>query len=576
MQKRMLLALVLSLGVVMIFSYFQTPPKSVREGSGDTTPKVAENSDQSTESIPASGSDSERTADTATASEHEERVSPERIVQSSGTVPFDQHKLRGYFSLRGASLGSIKTKDYERLDQPEKLYDLVNESGRGLNVDVRFPELKLSQARFERLRTEDTRTFRFRHKADNGLVIEKTYIFHSTKPYRVDLNVELYNSSDRDIELGRISLPGKSERSFGMGVRWGPGFGKGRKQQTQFDQVYVYYGKNGEMQYQSPAGPGGLTGMLPFMGGEPDKPYKFVDGDIDWTAISNRYFIAAAVPERSFDGMFMDRRAGGDTFTNWSLHGSRSLESGAKENFNYELFMGPKHYQTMQKFQPGMEGTLNYGWFTFLTYPLLLGMRWIYFLIPNYGIAIILLSVIIKFMLYPLTKKSLESMRKMKELQPKMKEIQEKYEDDREKLNKELMEFYQEHNVNPIGGCLPMLLQLPIFIALYRMLEYTIELRGAPFALWVTDLSAKDPYYILPVLMGILMFFQQRYTMSTSATGSMGQQQQMMMYVMPVMFVVFFMNFPVGLVLYWMTNSGVTLLQYWMINQSIEQNSAES
>lgn len=131
------------------------------------------------------------------------------------------------------------------------------------------------------------------------------------------------------------------------------------------------------------------------------------------------------------------------------------------------------------------------------------------------------------------------------------------------------MEFYSEHNVNPIGGCLPMLLQLPIFIALYRMLEYSIELRGAHFAFWVTDLSAKDPLYILPVVMGVLMFFQQWYTMSASA-GATGQQQQMMMYVMPVVFVFIFMNFPVGLVLYWMTNSAVTLLQYWMINRSME------
>jgi len=150
-------------------------------------------------------------------------------------------------------------------------------------------------------------------------------------------------------------------------------------------------------------------------------------------------------------------------------------------------------------------------------------------------------------------------MQKMKKLQPKMKEIQDKYSDDQEKLNEKLMEFYSEHNVNPIGGCLPMILQLPIFIALYRMLEYSIELRGAPFAFWVTDLSAKDPYYILPVVMGVLMFFQQWYTMSASSGGAMGQQQQMMMYVMPVVFVFLFMSFPVGLVLYWMTNRSMDL-----------------
>ncbi len=323
------------------------------------------------------------------------------------------------------------------------------------------------------------------------------------------------------------------------------------------------------MEYLSPQG-GGYFSFLTG-GDDEDSPYSTVSGPVEWSAVSNRYFIAAVVPETPFRTLFLNTEQGGDTFTAWSAREDFELAPRETRTFRHRLFLGPKRYSTLQSFHSGLESTLNYGWFTILTLPLLIGLRWIYMVIPNYGIAIILLSVLIKVILYPLTKKGLVSMQRMKELQPKMKEIQEKYEDDREKMNEKLMEFYQEHNVNPVGGCLPMLLQLPIFIALYRMLEYSIELRGATFALWVTDLSAPDPYYVLPVLMGVLMFFQQRYTMTATGGGTMGQQQQMMVYFMPIMFVFLFMNFPVGLVLYWMTNSAATVGQYWLINRSMEQ-----
>lgn len=306
-------------------------------------------------------------------------------------------------------------------------------------------------------------------------------------------------------------------------------------------------------------------------GDEDDSPYQFKRGPIEWTSISSRYFAATIIPQTRADMMFVNTEHGADTFTAWTGQAPFSLDAGNSRVFEYDLYLGPKEYDVLQEVYPGLEATLNYGWFTFLARPLLWSLNWIYALIPNYGIAIIVLSILIKVALYPLTKKGLTSMQKMKELQPELQELQDKYSDDKEKLNQKMMEFYQEHELNPLGGCLPMLLQLPIFIGLYRMLEYSIELRGAPFMLWVTDLSSKDPYYILPVVMGIVMFFQQKYTMTASAMGgSTGQQQKMMMYFMPVMFVFLFMNFPVGLVLYWMTNSLVTLIQYALINRSLE------
>jgi YidC/Oxa1 family membrane protein insertase len=571
----MFLALALSLLVIMTFSYFQEPVEEDPGTQNQTSTNSVVDSDTSPtgESTPDEASAS-NTVDDPNENENNDlvRTEPESTVsvESGETVPFDVPGLRGHFSTRGASLKSIKTKEYSHLDHPGNLYDLVFRKGDGLRTALNFPADLIGTTAFNRVRTSDTSLFRFKGTLENGLTVTKEYDFDEDEAYRLTMNVQLENTSEDPLQLDRLNFPDAPE-NLGAGLRWGPGFGQGREQKTQFDKVYFYYGKNGEMQYLAPQGVGGFTSMIPFMGnGDEDKPHKYVDGPVSWSAVSNRYFVAATVPGTNYDGVFLNKGDESDSFVAWSAHSAIDLGPRESKTFSYDLYMGPKFYNDLQEFYPGLESTLNYGWFTILTYPLLISLRWIYAVIPNYGIAIILLSIAIKFVLYPLTKKGLVSMQKMKKLQPKMKEIQDKYSDDKEKLNEKLMEFYSEHNVNPIGGCLPMILQLPIFIALYRMLEYSIELRGAPFAFWVTDLSAKDPYYILPVVMGVLMFFQQWYTMSASSGGAMGQQQQMMMYVMPVVFVFLFMSFPVGLVLYWMTNSAVTLLQYWMINRSMD------
>ncbi len=581
MQKRMFLALALSLLVIMTFSYFQEPVEEEPQASNEATSNQMTRAESSPSDETNTGeTDSQNT--TSGAIEHDEEGEEEVTsisvsrTELGDTIPFNVAGLQGYFSSRGASLQSIKTNEYSHLDHQGDLYDLVFREGEGLRTALNFPEPLVGSTTFMLDATSDTSLFRFRAKLDNDLAVTKEYDFNEKNPYQLSLNIRLENTSEEPLELNDLEFPDATE-TLGSALRWGPGFGQGRKQKTQFDKVYFYYGKNNEMQYMAPQGVGGFYSMIPFMGDDDqDKPHQYVEGPVSWSAVSNRYFVAATVPESNFDGVFLDKGDESDSFVAWSAHSSVDLGPRESKTFSYDLYLGPKFYNDLQEFHPGLEGTLNYGWFTFLTYPLLISLRWIYAVIPNYGIAIILLSIAIKFVLYPLTKKGLVSMQKMKKLQPKMKEIQDKYSDDKEKLNEKLMEFYSEHNVNPIGGCLPMILQLPIFIALYRMLEYSIELRGAPFAFWVTDLSAKDPYYILPVVMGILMFFQQWYTMSASSGGAMGQQQQMMMYVMPVVFVFLFMSFPVGLVLYWMTNSAVTLLQYWMINRSMDLSDVEN
>lgn len=565
MEKRMFFALALSLLVVMTFSYFNrpvTPP-----GADQKTETPAQQTDTEATSTEAGPkiSAAEETADT---SAEKPDLSTAEVTTKSETVPFSTPHVEGYFNRRGGELASARLLNYDLVETPESKYNLVSDTGGGLRLETGFPDLQLSNANYTQLESPDENTFIFQRKLENNLVLRKEYRLKPDRKYRFELSVKLINSGENSVELGDLDFPTGAQGQAGLGLRWGPGFGRARKEQSRFDKVYVYYGKDGGKEYFSTDGGGGLWGL--FGGDEEESGYEFNRGPVDWIGVSNRYFISAIIPRQPFNMIYLDSQTQNKSgFTAWGAFGEMMLSAGESKTYDFELYMGPKKYYALQEVKDGLEATLNYGWFTILSLPLLKGLNYIYAAVPNYGIAIILLSIIIKFLLYPLTKKSLTSMQKMKELQPKIQELQDKYEDDKEKLNQKMMEFYQEENVNPLGGCLPMLLQLPIFISLYRTLQYSIELRGEPFFLWITDLSAKDPYYILPVLMGIIMFTQQWYTTASSGGEVMGQQKTMV-YVMPVVFVFIFMRFPAGLVLYWMTNSGTTLLQYWLINRSME------
>lgn len=578
MEKRLLLALVLSIGVVLIFSQFTSaPPETEKPATEQSKPATASN-DTGT-ATPSVGSElvEAKPKSTSSPSSPEVTTSPENpdlgddvdVVENAGeTVPFETDKLRGSISRRGGHFQSIKLKNYGEVDNETKPVDLVAPGGAGFSFQNRYPNSQMSGTLYQLLKPREDGELRFRTRV-GPLEVTKTYRFDEDRNYQLSLELSLRNRSNQPLDLNKIDYPVGQQGQGAFGLRWGPGFGVNQSSKNRLDQTYIYYGKNGEMNYQSPGGGGGIWSW--FSGGE-DKPYHFERGPVEWIGISSRYFIATLIPQNRFDMLYIDSRNGADTFTAWGSYAPIELGSGEQRTYQFDLFLGPKEYNRLNNVQPGLEATMNYGWFTFISRPLLWSLNFIYSFIPNYGIAIILLSILIKVLLYPLTKKGLVSMQRMRQLQPELKKLQEKYEDDKEKLNQKMMEFYQENDLNPLGGCLPMLLQLPIFVALYRMLEYSIELRGAHFMLWVTDLSHKDPYYILPVVMGIIMFFQQKYTMTASPMGgTTGQQQKLMVYFMPVMFVFLFMNFPVGLVLYWMTNSLMTLIQYALIYRSLEE-----
>jgi YidC/Oxa1 family membrane protein insertase len=291
--------------------------------------------------------------------------------------------------------------------------------------------------------------------------------------------------------------------------------------------------------------------------------------DVRWVGYSGRYFLVAMVPVAA-DGSRMWVKQQGELVQTQLLLPPGQLQS------RVDLFVGPKEIQTLEKEEHGLRRAVDLGWFTFVAAPLLQSLKWSHRITGNYGIDIILLTVIIKVLFIPLTRSSLKSMREMQKLQPQMVKIREKLKDKPDEMNKEIMELYRRHKVNPLGGCLPMVLQIPVFVGLYNALLNAVELRHAPFASWITDLSAPDrlgsvhlPFVaepgipVLTGLMGVSMFVQQWMTPMTTADPT----QQRIMLIMPVMFTFMFINFPSGLTLYWLVNNILTIAQQYYINR---------
>ncbi|HLB25006.1 MAG TPA: membrane protein insertase YidC, partial [Nitrospirota bacterium] len=232
---------------------------------------------------------------------------------------------------------------------------------------------------------------------------------------------------------------------------------------------------------------------------------------------------------------------------------------------SFIFYGGPKEYDRLKAVGAGLERSVDFGWFAFIAKPLFVSLKYFYGMVHNYGWAIIIITVIIKLIFAPLTHSSQKSMKRMSKLQPHFAELKEKYKGDPTRMNQEMMGLYKKHKVNPLGGCLPMLIQIPVFIALYNVLNNSIELRQAPFALWLTDLSAKDPYYVLPILMGLSMLAMQKMTPT-----SMDPKQNRIMMLMPVVMTFMFINLPSGLVLYFTVSNLLSMAQQLYINKYTE------
>ncbi len=290
---------------------------------------------------------------------------------------------------------------------------------------------------------------------------------------------------------------------------------------------------------------------------EEARKVKTYEGASGWTAITDQYFVAGIIPE----GKIKVETDKGES--DWGFVGIDADTS--KGPLKTKIYVGPKEYDRLREVGGDFEQAVDFGWFSFIAKPLFVALKFFHGLVGNFGWSIIIITVIIKLLFAPLTHKQQKSMRRMQQLQPKIVELKEKYKGDPQKMNMEMMELYKREKVNPLGGCLPMLIQIPVFIALYKVLYNAIELRHAPFMWWLQDLSAKDPYYILPVLMGISMFAMQKMTPTT-----MDPKQAKIMMIMPVVLTFMFINLPSGLVLYFTLSNLLSMVQQLYINRTME------
>ncbi|MEI8594307.1 membrane protein insertase YidC [Photobacterium sp. Hal280] len=290
-----------------------------------------------------------------------------------------------------------------------------------------------------------------------------------------------------------------------------------------------------------------------------------------WAAMMQHYFVSAWIPRTEDTSNLFSRTSQGQGYIGVRLP-SATVAPGTEQTLTATLWSGPKLQDKLEATATNLNLTADYGWLWFIASPLHKLLSIIHDFVGNWGIAIMILTFIVRGVMFPLTKAQYTSMAKMRMLQPKLQAMRERFGDDRQRMSQEMMEMYKKEKVNPLGGCLPLILQMPIFIALYWALMESVELRHAPFFGWIHDLSAQDPYYVLPILMGVTMFLIQKMS-PTTVTDPM---QQKIMTFMPVLFTGFFLFFPAGLVLYWLVSNIVTLIQQYIIFKQLEKKGLHS
>ncbi|MCS0352779.1 membrane protein insertase YidC [Vibrio ordalii] len=380
----------------------------------------------------------------------------------------------------------------------------------------------------------------------NGLEYTKTFILKRGS-YALDVEFDVANQSGNNATLGMYAHLRQNLLDAGGSLAM-PTY-RGGAYSTQ-DTRYKKYSFD-DMQDRNLS--------LPLVNGE------------GWAAMIQHYFASAWIP-RDAAGSNLYTRVIGNLGDIGVRMPNKTIANGEKATFLATLWVGPKLQDEMAAVAPNLDLVVDYGWLWFIAKPLHMLLSFIQSFVSNWGVAIICLTFIVRGAMYPLTKAQYTSMAKMRMLQPKLQAMRERIGDDRQRMSQEMMELYKKEKVNPLGGCLPIFLQMPIFIALYWSLMESVELRHSPFFGWIHDLSAQDPYYILPLLMGVSMFMIQKMS-PTTVTDPM---QQKIMTFMPVMFTFFFLFFPSGLVIYWLVSNIVTLIQQTLIYKALEKKGLHS
>lgn len=373
---------------------------------------------------------------------------------------------------------------------------------------------------------------------DGNLKIDKIFSFFSDG-YKITLDVKVFNLSSRPVTQNPV-------------LNW---------------YQHVDASKKGkDFGHDGPVAALG-TGAVERTESKDIKGDTLLGPHIRWAAYESKYFIASFIPENpSLASVTLTRDS--DNTVGIGLKGQKTvIPGGQSETFSYSMYLGPKKYSLLQTMGVGLESVVNFGWFRFLSVPLLMLLNFFYGFIGNYGIAIILMTILVKAVFLPMGAMSSQSMKAMRDLKPQLDVLKEKYKGNRGKIGEETMKLYREKKVNPFSGVLPIMIQVPVFIGLYRALMYAVELRQAPFFGWIQDLSARDPYYIVPVLMGISQFVVQKITPSAA-----NEETRKVLLWLPVLFTVLFAILPSGLVIYWLINNVLQICQQLYLNKKLGLN----
>ncbi|MDY6890625.1 MAG: membrane protein insertase YidC [Pseudomonadota bacterium] len=375
---------------------------------------------------------------------------------------------------------------------------------------------------------------------DKGVEVTKRFTFHKGE-YRVGVEYLIDNPTEepfRGVLFGQIKRDGSADPSQQnkMGM------------QSYLGAVFSTAANN----YQKVG-----------FGDMDDERFKATSPD-GWVAMVQHYFLSAWVPEPGQEYTYHSRKLNGNYIVGF-LSPTFTVPPGQSEKISATFYAGPKDVDQLKQIAPDLDLTIDYGWLWWIASPLYMLLKWIHSLVGNWGVAIIGITILVKAALFHLNAKAFKSMAKMRRFGPEMARLKELYGDDRQKMSQEMMKLYQKEKINPLGGCLPILVQMPIFIALYWVLMESVELRHAPFFGYIKDLSQMDPYFILPILMGITMFIQQMLNPTPP-----DPMQAKLMKMLPIIFTFFFLWFPAGLVLYWLVNNILSIAQQWVINKQIE------
>ena len=557
MEKRAVLAIVLSLVVVVLWSIFfapaPLPPPSEVSEPAPSEPPAGVGTPQ-----PAAPVSPGVVSSTVPTSERP----PGAPAAQEVFVTVDTGVARFTLTSQGASVRAVQLQAYHTTlakgAPPIEIAPVPGSTTLPLHAELSMEQrvIALGQVVFTPSQTEVTLsasqpegTVAFRGDLGNGRTVHRLYRFHHTNyTFEVSTWVE------------GLQPPAGSS----MLLLWGPGLLRhiddvGRQGQTaEHPRSYV----SGKVLHEAPKKPGET---------------QIEQGQVAWTALADTYFAAVLMPREPAGDAVMARRLDADTLE----IGLRTPLTQDQAKQTVRVYVGPKSQPLLEAADPSLDKLIDLGFFSPLARPMLQFLRLLNGLVHNYAVTIILATILIKIAFWPLTQTSYKSMQAMQKLQPKLKELQVVYKDDRQALNRAMMQLYREHKVNPMGGCLPMVLQIPVFFAFYNALLYSIELRHAPFICWDTelwwigrgicDLSVYDPSYITPVLMGVTMFIQQKMTPTTGDPA-----QAKIMQFMPLMFLMFFLKAPAGLVVYWLVNNVLSIAQQLFINRTYAPDMAKT